>query len=94
MNKEYQRELSRRAHASEFPSVEESLADQALVFIQAIAGSAKKKNIERIYPHPLSLREIDEVMNDLKRAYGSFYQRVALIRDGDRTLIQIKKKGK
>lgn len=97
MNRAYQVELSKRAHQSEFP-LEESFADQALVFIQAIAGSAKKRDIERIYPHPLSPREIETVMTNLQRTYGVFYKRVSIIpvpgKVGQETLIQIKKKGK
>ncbi len=96
MNRAYQGELSKRAHGEEFSFHEESLAGKAVIFIQSKAGSAKKKDVEHVFPYPLTERDVETVMSILCRTYGSFYQRVSVTpvpgKQGKETLITIKRK--
>jgi hypothetical protein len=98
MSNSYQRELSKRAHESEVSLVDQTLVKQVLVLIQDIAGSAKNKDIEQIYPHPVSGREMTAIRSILVKNYGNFSRRVSLTsidgKQGQETLIKITKKGK
>jgi hypothetical protein len=98
MNNAYQKELNTRAHESEMLLVDQQVIKQVLIFIQEIAGSAKKRDVQQIYPYPVSPREMSMVRTSLRKHHGAFAERVSLTpidgKEGQETLITIAKKGK